>query len=501
MDLRSVSDLLLSRSTVPSRLHRPRPWPALALMLTTTLAAGASMSLAADGPASLTALRQAVKSRDQDSARQALLEISEAGFDAGLLSKLLAVAPKTAPLGIYAELVEAFSSPSDQAAFEALLKSFTRARKLPMVYLLADALGHVGNPAAVEALAKGLSDRDTVVASIAARSLARIPARETVAALIEALEECEKRKGRRRILLEVLGALRTVTGEDIQDAIDWKGWWQSRANSYTPPEQGSDKDGASPESDETVVDRLRKERPSEVRTVERLQKDDIVVVGGSSDQVEKVLRAIDMPYTYVRRDDFDKVELDPKQLLVLNCAGNRRLSESGLAKIAKFVHQGGYLFSSDWELRNTLVPIFGDLIDFVGETPREEFEVHILPSPQDAEHPLLRDVFPLNPWEQGSFAWKMEQRCHLLKPGRGAVVLIVSPELGERTSNSHVAVTFQVSGGRVATGARPTRKVGAVLHVLSHFKLQEDPKGDGFALQQLLLNFILEKLEGRRTEG
>ena len=52
-----------------------------------------------------------------------------------------------------------------------------------------------------------------------------------------------------------------------------------------------------------------------------------------------------------------------------------------------------------------------------------------------------------------------------------------------------------------ATGARPTQKIGSVLHVLGHFNKQKDPKGDGFALQQLLLNFVLEKQEARRTKA
>ena len=40
-----------------------------------------------------------------------------------------------------------------------------------------------------------------------------------------------------------------------------------------------------------------------------------------------------------------------------------------------------------------------------------------------------------------------------------------------------------------------------MLHVLSHFQKQRDESGDGFALQQMLLNFIVEKQAFRRRAG
>ena len=93
----------------------------------------------------------------------------------------------------------------------------------------------------------------------------------------------------------------------------------------------------------------------------------------------------------------------------------------------------------------------------------------------------------------------MDGRCHLMKLGRGATALIESPQLAKKTGNGIVAVTFQFSSGRVATGAKPKMTIGSVLHVLGHFEKQKDPKSDGFALQQILLNFVLEKQEARRT--
>jgi hypothetical protein len=92
-------------------------------------------------------------------------------------------------------------------------------------------------------------------------------------------------------------------------------------------------------------------------------------------------------------------------------------------------------------------------------------------------------------------------------------VLVESPDLKKQYNNGAVAVTFRWHGGRIATGTGVSKKQatgggenkpaepegGCVLHVLGHFKHQKDAdSGDHFALQQLLLNFILEKQHARR---
>ena len=64
-----------------------------------------------------------------------------------------------------------------------------------------------------------------------------------------------------------------------------------------------------------------------------------------------------------------------------------------------------------------------------------------------------------------------------------------------------MAFTFAYTaegGGRPVTGRQKTKRPpGRVLFVSSHFDLEEGEE-DGYALQQLLVNFILEKQEQRK---
>ncbi len=477
-------------------------WGAGVLLVALVLVSAPAI-VAADATEAVKELQKAVKAKNADQARSILEKIASAGIDEKALGRLIGLAPKCAGLDIYDDLAKALGSPADDAAFAALTKAFSREKKQPIRFLLADAIGQTRREEAVDALAEALTDKDDIVASAAARAMARIPSPLAIDELINALGDLEKAKGRRRQMLEVLAAIRNLTGEDMQDAVDWRNWWDGNRDSWKAPGEASE-GGDAPKKGGTVVDRLKRERPSEFHTISGLTKDDIVVVSGASDKVQDVLKAIDIPYTYVRRDAFDGLELDPKQVLILNCAGNEKLSEEGIAKIRKFVHEGGYVFSSDWELRNTLVKAFPEMLEFSKESPREDFKVEIGPGVKQSGHPLLRDVFTNNPWEtmtgSGTLTWEIAGRSHIIRIKKGVTVLIRSPQLHEKTGNGDVAITFQVTGGRIATGIAPARQIGAVLHVLSHFEKQKNPEGDGFALQQLLLNYILEKQEGRRRE-
>ena len=80
----------------------------------------------------------------------------------------------------------------------------------------------------------------------------------------------------------------------------------------------------------------------------------------------------------------------------------------------------------------------------------------------------------------------------------------MSPKLATKSNtDGAVAVTFGVSGSNiVATGSEKRSSYqggGRVLHVMSHFGKQKS-KVDEFALQNLILNFIME-LNQRRPKG
>jgi hypothetical protein len=193
-------------------------------------------------------------------------------------------------------------------------------------------------------------------------------------------------------------------------------------------------------------------------------------------------------------------------------------------KVRAFVERGGYVFSSDWALSNTLARAFPEVLGTNSRTGPDETHT-IRPPAASAAHPLLRDLFELNPWAAAkrTFTWQVDGSSDLVRPNRKLVVLVDAVALRAKTGSGIVACTFAftaVGGGTVVpeeVASRPlagrpltgggTRqrgrrnrrerspRIGRVLHVLSHFQHQKEESGDGFALQQLLLNFVVEKQE------
>ncbi|MEZ6186813.1 MAG: HEAT repeat domain-containing protein, partial [Planctomycetota bacterium] len=422
-------------------------------------------------------------------------------LDKATVKAVLSNATRVRELGVYDELVTTLNSARGEA-LEELIKQSSRNRQADMRFLIVDALGRVPELSAEKALVEALTDdKDLTVAILAARKLGKRGTPTAVDALIPVLEDFEEDDDRERLVREINGALATLTGNDLDNARGWKTYWDAHKSEFTAP---STEDEGSGTKTRNALDRMKRERPGDARTMTRIRDDEIIAIKGSSDKVEDVLKELDLKHQTFNRDEFDTVKLDPeRQVLILNCAGNKSLSEAGIQRVREFVAQGGYLFTSDWELRNTLEKAFPEVVSFLKETPKQEQKVKIK-APADAYmHPLMRDVFPLSTWSEREFSWNLDGRSHLVKPNPALTVLVECPEIKDMGSTA-VAFTFGFTdkgGGRPVTGApgKKTAHGGRVLHVLSHFKNQKDESGDGYALQQLLLNFIVEKQEARKA--
>jgi len=453
----------------------------------------------AAGAASPGEIRKAMKSGDKNEVSRLLGELN-GSLDKATVKAVLSNATRVRTLGVYDELVTTLNSARGEA-LEELIKQAKRNKQADVRFLIVDALGRVPEQSAEQALLEALEDdKDQTVAVLAARKLGKRGTPTAVDALIPILEELEDEGERPRMIREVNGALQTLTGNDLDNARGWKTWWDAHRSEFTAqaPDEG---EGTKTRN---ALDRMRKERPGDARTMERIRDDEIIAIKGSSDKVEDVLAELDLKHKTYNRDEFDSVKLDPaRQVLILNCAGNKTLSDEGIQRVRAFVAEGGYLFTSDWELRNTLEKAFPEVVAFLKESPREEKKVTIKAPPEAYTHPLMRDVFPLGTWSEREFTWNLDGRSHLVKDNRALTVLVSCPEIKDLGSTT-VAFTFGFTdkgGGRPVTGA-PSKKGpigGRVLHVLSHFKNQKDESGDGYALQQLLLNFIVEKQEARKA--
>jgi hypothetical protein len=195
------------------------------------------------------------------------------------------------------------------------------------------------------------------------------------------------------------------------------------------------------------------------------------------------------------------------------------LGEKGVAKIKKYVEAGGYLFSEDWCMEDFLERAFGDYVTH-GSTRPEDETVPVMPKAGAASHPYLRKIFFKPPAEGArgtvtetdlekiAHTWKIdkETRTIRIKDPKKVVTLLTSPTLEKYAQGDDaVAVTFEVVPGAarpspVSTGeiSQDRRKMtgGRVLYVLSHFGKQNSEK-DEYALQNLLVNFLVEANERR----
>lgn len=433
---------------------------------------------------------------------------------------LTTVAIASAGSGAHEAVAAAMSTFTEKRARRYVTDGARKHKDRRVRWLMVLALGRSDWEEAPEALAQVLEARDPGLASEAVRGLQKRRNAASVEMLIAFLEEFDAKHppklrpaGGDSVHDAVVTALRDLTGEDLEDGVDWRNWWTQHASSFNPQAPG--KKTEKPGSGHKLVTRLRERRPDAFRSLEELQKDDILVVTGAFDQVQDVLDVLKLPHTVVPRADFSKTPLNPKQVIIFNCDQETgKLPPVDQARLREFVARGGYVFTSDWELQNVVAPSFDGELTMAGST--EEFKVGIAPAKGAERHPLLRDVFPADPFKAAAFRWQIDAVSFTVRPGKRATVLIHSDELEKRHGSGIVAAVFRYGPGAGRGGAsrqrpRPTtgggsrsgrsaseRVPGSVLHVLSHFQKQRDESGDGFALQQMLLNFIVEKQAFRR---
>lgn len=201
-----------------------------------------------------------------------------------------------------------------------------------------------------------------------------------------------------------------------------------------------------------------------------------------------------------------------------------------------YVEGGGNLFTEDWGLREVVEKAWPKFL--VSGSYLREQEVDIAPARGRTSHPLMRGIFvdppdkpEPEPEEEGkkegdgeededdqrtkdgkktidaddeeeiirriktlNHKWKIDDESPYMRirNKREVTKLLESEKVGKLADgNDAVAVTFFVGRGRGGQGGVERRRDGRILHVLSHFGKQSSIESE-FALQNLLLNFLLE---------
>lgn len=220
----------------------------------------------------------------------------------------------------------------------------------------------------------------------------------------------------------------------------------------TDAKDGSASERAYRAAGRMVRDKVRRDQPLDAAALEALEASDVVVVRGGYDHVERVLRALGLPFEEVEPERVGALRLRPEQLVVVNCPGH--LDAAAIRTVADFVHRGGSLFTTDWALRHVIEPAFPGIIAY-NDRPTRDDVVRV--EVRDRENRFVAGVF-----EEGDDpVWWLEGSSYpirILDPER-VEVLITSAEMRDKYGEPAIAVLF-------AWGE------GEVFHMVSHYYLQ-----------------------------
>ncbi len=205
-----------------------------------------------------------------------------------------------------------------------------------------------------------------------------------------------------------------------------------------------------------VRKRMETERPDDFAALQDVKSAEIIVIHGSMDRVQDVLGAVGVPHTLISPAQLDQIELDARQLVMINCPGT--LSEKGIKKIQKFVRAGGFLYTTDWALTNVIQKAFPGIIAY-NDRPTQNDVVEVQVTDTDnvfLQHVNLSKTSPKWWLEGSSYPVKVLDKSKVK-------VLISSKEMKQKYGEAPVAVLFNYGDGQV-------------LHIVSHFYLQQNDK-------------------------
>ena len=203
---------------------------------------------------------------------------------------------------------------------------------------------------------------------------------------------------------------------------------------------------------EMIKDKLKDVDEDMAAEFEELGQSEVIVSKGVHDYIEQVFNGIGLKHNLINPQQFEKIDLDPDQIIFINCPGN--VTSKGLRNLVTFVEKGGFLFTTDWALRHVIEPGFPGYIKYNNRpTSDEVVRVDILAE----EDPFLQSLIGPNDdpqwWLEGS-SYPIEILNH-----KEVDILIKSKEIEKKYGESAVFVTFDYGKGKV-------------YHMISHFYLQ-----------------------------
>ncbi|MFC2160633.1 hypothetical protein ACFLRX_03150 [Acidobacteriota bacterium] len=203
---------------------------------------------------------------------------------------------------------------------------------------------------------------------------------------------------------------------------------------------------------ELLKDRLKEVNPEAFKEMLDVEDADVIVIGGTYDHIEMVLKIAGTPFTLIRPADVEQAAFRPDQVVFVNCPGN--IGPLGLRKLNTFVLEGGFLFTTDWALKHVLEEAFPGYIKYNQHATADEVvRVEIL----DTKDPFLKSL--LGPKDDPQ--WWLEGSSYPIQiiNKKSVHILVSSKEIKEKYGESPVFVTFDYGEGKI-------------YHMISHFYLQ-----------------------------
>ncbi|HZS39070.1 MAG TPA: hypothetical protein VFF06_19700 [Polyangia bacterium] len=212
---------------------------------------------------------------------------------------------------------------------------------------------------------------------------------------------------------------------------------------------------------------------------ERLRQAEVVVVTGSADHMEQVLKRAQIKFVVVAPDELPQLPLHGQQVLMVNCTGE--MSEAARERVRRFVMAGGFLYTTDHAVHYLLESAFPGFVRWNGKTSTEE----IFPMQVSGERGLLKHIGG----GQGHPRWQLA--------GGGYLFDVVDKQRVETLmSSKQVAARYAGSSDGVL-GVRFRVGDGQVIHVTGHFFTQPGQRPEvaaaGQAFEQLSSNVVAEK--------
>lgn len=222
---------------------------------------------------------------------------------------------------------------------------------------------------------------------------------------------------------------------------------------------------------------------------EEVRQAPVVVVAGSADHMDQVLRRAQVRFVVVQAEELPGLPLHSQQVLMVNCRGT--MSPAARERVRRFVAAGGYLYTTDHAVHELIEPTFPGTIAWDHKTSQQQtFPMELRGQAQSRG--LLKHL-----GQRASQQWQLAGGGYLIKvlDYHRVEVLMESRQVAARYGNEG------------ALGVRFRYEDGVVIHVTGHFFTQPGQQPDavasgGRAFEQLSENVVTEKAADKgRIDG